>query len=394
MRSSIRQRQRPIANATDSTSPLHSTESLRLDTLPSDLLTRLFDDLASLRHSEKATLCLISQRLLPFARHILYRDVSITNTTVMDAPLAAAGGHVPTERSVLFLRTLLSSDLPEQRLGTIRLDLSEGQLSPSWGGMSLLAIERLQERRGPQIDTLHCLCPEGWFATSSIMPLLGSCTMFALKLRVKGGGRGDPSGVGWNAMFYLFGLERPLSQNGREICLKYGAKAVSIDGWGPVEIVGRPPALIKALDNIEHAITTLQIGYTSSAVPFQLATLFDLPAIRTAQVHLHPTSPPDRQLDCLRTALQSTRDSRQFRELAVISHCPCPPALLATFVSEVDLRTIKLVSFVWRRNALDTASSFTQVQTIEAFCTGDEQFSSLRTAMAEKGVDVSSTMVC
>ena len=308
--------------------------------------------------------------------------------------MAAAGGHVPTERSVLFLRTLLSSDLPEQRLGNIRLDLSEGQLSPSWGGMSLLAIERLQERRGSQIDTLHCLCPEGWFATSALMPLLGSCTSFALKLRVKGAGRGDPSGVGWNAMFYLFGLERPLSPNGREICLKYGAKATTIDGWGPVEIVGRPPALIKVIDNIKHAITTLHIGSTSSAVPFQLATLFNLPAIRTTRVHMHSTSPLERQLDCLRTALQATRDSRQFQELAVISHCPCPPALLVTFISEVDLRTIKLVSFVWLRNALNMATSFAQMQTIEGFCTGDEQFSSFQIAMAEKGVDVSATVNC
>ena len=294
---------------------------------------------------------------------------------------------------MLFLRALLSSNLPEQRFGTIRLDLSEGQLSPSWGGMSFLAIERLQERRGSQIDTLHCLCPEAWFATSALMPLLESCTSFALKLRVKGGGRGDPSGIGWNAMFYLFGLERPPSPNGRGLCLKYGAKAVSIDEWGPVEIVGRPPALIKVLDSIKHAVTTLHIGSTSSAVPFGLATLFKLPAIRTTQVHLHPTPPLDRQLDCLRTALQSTRDSRQFRELAVVSHCLCPPALLLTFISEVDLRTIKLVSFVWLRNALDTASSFAQVQRIEAFCAGDEQCSSFQIAMAEKGVDVSATVV-
>ena len=131
------------------------------------MLALIYGRLRGLRIAEKATQCLVSKRLLPSARALLYRDIDLRwpqhSASRADAARAARSMRRDvTERSVLLLRTLTSASFPaDLQLGRLELDFSRPQTSKTWlaSGLAFTDLSRVLERYDNRISSLFCKIP-------------------------------------------------------------------------------------------------------------------------------------------------------------------------------------------------------------------------------------------
>ena len=357
---------------------------LQLVKLPTEMIQRIFDLLAPLRHSEKARLCLISRGLLPFARHILYHNVEIKGDITAGAPEWQDGVYLPTESSVLLLCTLISSSLPKQRLGTLELDLSCPQGAPSWGTTTFLDIARLQQARGQQIDRLGCLLPEQWFYGDALLPLLQAEMAFALELRMLSMGPGDTT-------FCTASFERPLSGGIREIRLRNMARVPStIEEWAPISILGPLITMERFLEAVKGAIQSAETYAADRELLYPLKTVLSLPAVRDVTIEITRNLAIQTQVNFIREVLADTVDKGRIRQLGIISHLPCPLGVLRDFAENANFGAIKIFVFMWTRAGLDSVQDATSVRAIEAFCEHpqQQQESNIRAILKRRGVVV------
>ena len=355
---------------------------LRLLQLPPEILDRIFEEVAAWPYAERAPLCLVCKDLLALARHVLYHNVDIGQAADEDSRRGDANQHICTEKSVLLLRTLASPTFPPQRFGTIRLDVSQPHLAPSFGLATPFDWELVDQLRSSQIELLDCTVPGIWVHGATCMQFLSRAPKALMTIFKVQGSNTDGTRP------RLLGIRRKLSGCITMLEVQIGGAGAAP---GTVSIIGSPLVLTKVLaalrSNIDHLMLHAGRFAERLATPDDILKLVrDMPAIDMFSIMLHPHWPATVLVDEILSNVEDSLRDTAVRAVAITCLTVCGPSVLIDLVRGLKLASIKHLMIIWESSVIDELGHRQEAEEVRAFCAGSTPaFADFRDSLAASG---------